>query len=193
MGFVGAYAQSNHGSSAGYTIGFDKAYDLISKTLNTLQSVSAGLTLRYDPVTFNGQVWQYQDPTQNNYNYHYQIRPISLFAESDIVIAKFHCVSPFAILGLGLTEANLTYHETAINGAQPISAQSGSKWLVKPDVVVGAGLLWDFKNPHYFLKTQYLYQYRGMARFGGIAAFAQGVPVNLNEQSVDVLFGMRLS
>ena len=182
--------QDSGGSRVGYTLGFARNYDLSAKT-NLLQSISIGGTFRYDPSILNGEVYQFQNSALNNYTYRYQIRPITQLVESDLLfksVQKIH-TSPFIVAGFGITEASLNYAETAQPGISG-GANSGSNWVARPDVAIGAGLLWNIKNKKYFLKTQYLYQYRGNAHVN-VSALNQGVPINLNEQSVDVLFGYR--
>lgn len=182
--------QSSGGSSVGYTLGFARNYDLSTKT-SALQSISVGGTFRYDPSTLHGEVYQFQNPALNNYTYQYQIRPLTQLAEGDLLFAeikKMH-LSPFIVAGLGITESKLTYTETAQPGISG-GASSGSNWVAMPDVAIGAGLLWNIQNKKYFIKTQYLYQYRGNTSVN-VSGFSQSVPVNLNEQSVDVLFGYR--
>src|SRR3990167_2513711 len=184
--------EDSGGSSVGYTVGFARNYDVSAKARCQklkLQLISIGATLRYDPSTLNGQVYQYQDPTFNNYTYKYQIRPISELFETDLFFKKINKIhaSPFIIAGVGMTQASLTYQETAQAGIPASSAKNLSAWKVTEDLAIGAGLQFNLKK-NYFMRAQYLYQYRGNARLNS-ATLLQGVPINLNEQSVDVIAG----
>ena len=181
-------AQNN---SFGYTLGFDKIYYL---SCPHIQAISMGLTLRYDPANFGGDVYQFQDPTMNNYTYNYFVRPISALFETNVLLHRFRKIhtSPFIIVGAGLSVVNLTYQETptpsAVALGVPVSSGANtSNWTTTPDVAVGAGLKFNLKKG-YFLKAQYLYQYRGTYRLNNPLSI-QGVPVNLDEQSADVIAG----
>lgn len=183
--------QSSGGNRVGYTAGFDRMYSLSNRYI---QAVSMGFTLRYDPSTLNGQVYQFQDPASNNYTYQYKVRPITELLEGNIFFPRINKIhtSPFIILGVGMTQASLNYQETPQPTTPPIpssSAASSSAWKVTEDLAIGAGFKFDLKK-NYFMKAQYLYQYRGDARLSN-AQFIQGVPINLDEQSVDVIAGYK--
>lgn len=182
--------QSSVKNNAGYILGFDKNIFISNEKQ---QTISVGLTLHYDPTTFNGEVYQYKSPDANNYTYRYKVTPISALLTGNFFFLqnnRWH-LSPFITTGIGLTAVDLNYQETA---AKPEisadSARNAAEWQVTSDFAAGAGLNCNF-HKNYFIRAQYLYQYRGDVHAGS-TELIQGVPVSLDEQSADVILGYRL-
>ncbi|MCX7121115.1 MAG: hypothetical protein NTZ67_04995 [Gammaproteobacteria bacterium] len=175
--------QSEMKNNAGYFLGVNKK----------VKAMSVGMMVRYDPTTFSGEVYQYDEPGENAYKYQYSVAPISVMLESSfffLKIKKWH-LSSFIITGIGLTKVKLTYNEVAQKSLPADSAKTVTDWQTTPDFAIGAGLRWDLRK-NYFVNLQYLYQYRGDISAEG-NSLVQGVPVNLNEGSVDFIVGYRFA
>ena len=183
--------QTDQNVSVGAALGFQKVHTFKNPQAD-IHSLGYGMSFFYDPVSFTGQVYQYKSALLNNYTYQYSVHPLSSIAEVEatfIAFPKTH-IAPFILAGFGFTLASLTYNETALSGVPAgIQANNANSWVITPDLALGAGIQFDF-DKDYFLKTQYMYQYRGNADTK-VNGFTGTVPVNLDEQNVAVLLGYR--
>lgn len=185
--------QTEQNTGVGFLLGFQKLTFDKDETAE-IQSIGYGAVFSYDHSSYSGQVYQFQSALLNNYTYTYSINPFSGLIEVELVfvpVPKIH-TSPFVVVGAGFSVVSLTYNETALPGVPSgIQANNAHSWVATPDVAIGAGLQFDIRKI-YFLKAEYLYQYRGNAKTS-VSGFLGAVPINLNEQSVGVIFGYRFS
>jgi len=178
-----------------YLIGLQRVF-LIQNSL--IQRFDIGPTIFYDPVTFNGQVYQYTVPALNNYDYRYRVEPINVDIEGQILFRRHGNphkvgVAPYLLAGLGVSYVNLHYDETALGSTPSNTAYSFDDHSVRPVLVAGIGLQFDvlFK---FFIRTDYRYLYRGDAKLKkSETVFYSPIAVNLDTQSINFLFGYRFS
>lgn len=184
-------AETTQNTGIGFLLGFQKV-NLSQSHKADIESINYGIVFSYDHSSYSGQVYQFQLPLFNNYTYTYSINPFSTLVEAEFVfipIRKIH-TSPFIVAGAGVSLVSLTYNETALPGVPAgLQANNANSWVGTPDIAVGAGLQFDLQKD-YFLKTEYLYQYRGNTSTA-VKGFVDRVPINLNEQSVSVIAGYR--
>lgn len=165
----------------GFTVGIKHGFFESDHLIHKLQ---IGAALRYDPVTFKGEVYRDKTYFWNDYSYRYSVTPISEQLLLVCVFAPFKTLSPYVSLDLGATEANLSYVETAQPWIDPATAHRGSSSALMIDAGFSVGLEWPLTN-HWTMSAEYLYQYRGHSRTE-VFGFATGVPINLNENSVNL-------
>lgn len=182
--------QFNQKNNVGSLIGFTRTYLFNNPKI---QGISITAAIGYNPVTFSGQVYQGCYPLFNNYTYIYDAQPIDVDAETQILLPQIKIkkigLSPYALLGGGMSTVNLMFQETAQPGIPADGAYGASAWMVTPLAVFGGGLQWDIEK-NCFIRTEYRYDYRGNINL--IASGIVGnIPVNLNEQMTDILFGYR--
>lgn len=184
-------AQMGQNTSVGFTAGFDRVMLFENALKTTMRGVAFGVMFHVDPTEYSGQVYQGELPAFNNYTYTYSVTPIDVAAEVELYpvkIYKWHML-PFIVLGGGFSAVDLVYSETPFQAGITTRDGSQASWVEQPLGIIGAGLEFDVSS-NVFLKTQYLYHYRGTASVKP-ASFFGGVPINLNEQSVDFIAGLR--
>jgi opacity protein-like surface antigen len=176
-----------------YLIGFQHVF---YRHNAVFQRIDFGPSLFFDPVTFSGQVYQYQDTTLNNYDYRYKVTPVNLEIEAQFLLRRHGLphhigVAPYFLVGAGASFINLSYSETALGDTPPNTAYSFSGSETRPLLVAGLGLQWDilFK---FFIRTDYRYLYRGDVALKN-NVFLNPVNANLDTQSFNVLFGYRFA
>lgn len=183
-------AQFGDSGSLGFTGTFEgvRLYENSVKT--TMRGFAYGLMVHVAPQTWTGEVYQFQQAINNNFTYSYKVRPIDFTAVLELYPTRFYSIHtmPFVVLGGGISMDYLNFQETPVpgTGLLPVSA---AKRVTTPLGVVGAGLQFDMTNS-WFVKTEYMYHYRGTVGLG-VSTFVGKVPVNLNESSVDVMVGYR--
>lgn len=183
-------AQSTH---AQYLLGFQRVF---FRKNETLQRIGVGPTLSFDPITFAGQVEQYQNPALSNYGYRYKICPVNVDLEAQFLLRRHGLahhvgVSPYFAFGAGASYVNLSYSETALGGAPAGTAYSFEGHQFTPLFIGGIGLQFDIVYK-FFIRTDYRYLYRGDVELKN-TVFQSPVKANLDTQSINFLLGYRFS
>lgn len=176
-----------------YLIGLQRVF-LIRNSM--IQRFDIGPTIFYDPVTFQGSVYQYLLPSLNNYTYRYSVEPINVDIEGQILFKRHGNpnkvgVAPYVLAGAGASFVDLHYSETAIGDTPSNTAYSFGNHVVRPVLVAGVGLQFDilFK---FFIRADYRYLFRGDAKLKN-SVFYSPIVVNLDTQSANFLMGYRFA
>lgn len=86
------------------------------------------LNLYRSTATVRGNVWQYQLPQFNNYSFRAPLTSTRLMLDVKPSLFKWHKISLYPILGIGVGMNDMSYHESVTGiGVDPNSAESLSR------------------------------------------------------------------
>lgn len=185
--------QKTNKGQLGVSAGYAHQWVFGNASLANSYGASLGVSFQYNPGKFSGFTNQGAptDPAFNKYSYIYRVSPIDILGQGTFYLMNMnHAVLPYVTSGVGFSVVSMKYSETPLSGVSARITKAVEQTGVTPLFVVGAGLQFNMSQT-YFLKLEYLYHLRGSAGITN-AAFAGRIPVNLNEQTMSVLFGVAI-
>lgn len=146
-------------------------------------------------TTLSGNVWQYELPQFNNYNFSAPVMSTRLMLDVKPTLFTWQRVAPYAILGVGATWNTISYNETVlgsgVNPASRLSLSSNTTTQVAWDF--GAGFRMALTD-NLSATAEYIYAFLG----NGSPANSHANGVNLTAapsfslQTQSLLFGLSL-
>lgn len=150
--------------------------------------ILAGPSVYYHHMSYEGDVYQFGNPSLNNYTYKFSGHVYDVLFETDVISKAFYKnVQGFMKGGLGITYASVSYADTANSGiAARTSRSTGQKREVNFAADIGAGFMMALRND-YSARLEYLYQYRNdgkSSRLSDNQNLLRGVAGSMNTQNI---------
>lgn len=156
---IGISNQPSWKVGAGYSL----FQDLLSQR-NWLSALLLELNFYHSAATIKGDVWQYQLPQFNNYSFRAPFISNRLMIDVKPTLFTFHTVSPYLIMGAGVTWNTMSYNQSVtgvdVNPASYISLGKHTHTQVAYDL--GFGVNKTITN-HLSASVEYLYTSLGKA------------------------------
>lgn len=186
----------NQRQQTDFTWGLGGAYrflaaDLPSK-LNLLHDITLGIDYFYFQSNPEGNVWQFQQPTYDNYRYTMPVTSSRFMLDSEWTMNSFGpYISPFIEGGIGMAFNTLSYSDTPMlpdyYGSESVGKHSQQQFAY----TVGGGIkvsVPQIKNT--ILSLRYLYANLGSAATSQAAAIPVSTPVTASLTTQTWVFGL---
>lgn len=162
------------------------------ENLNTrgfLNHLLLELNLYRTSATLTGNVWQYQLPQFNNYNFHAPITSTRLMLDAKPSLFTYHHLSPYVVIGAGVGWNTMSYQENVTGaGVDPrsfLSLRNHTNTNFAYDL--GAGLNADI-NKQLTLSLEFIYTNLGNAApsnsSGNLTALTSSPDFSMMSQSI---------
>lgn len=188
-------AQSSKSDSPGFLIGFDRMLTYANADETKVRGIAIGGGFQIATTSMSGQVYTFQTSSSNNFNYRFKARPYDFAAQLNVYVTRFNKLHmlPFVLVGGGFSMTDVNFKETVPTGASPAGSPfSSSDTCFTPLFLIGAGLQFDIGSTA-FLRTQYVFHYRGKTHLHTNLPQSTAIPLNLNAQSLAVMLGVRFA
>jgi opacity protein-like surface antigen len=149
-------------------------YDLFANTCpqrNFFNRLLLELNVYRSGATISGDVWQFQSAEFNNYNFRAPITSTRLMFDVKPSLFTYQCISPYAILGIGIAWNTAAYRETLTDtDVDPLSYNIlSNRTMMQTAYDIGAGLRVDITQ-NVGASLEYLYTNLGKATSANASA-----------------------